>query len=127
MQVLLVLSTLIVLVACSDGNPVSTATSETTHLATQPSISITIPVASIEGQALYDKQCNICHGQGLLNAPKLRDTKDWQARIAKIDDIDTFYERAISGYNKMPAQVTDEVSADDVKLAVDYIVATTAQ
>lgn len=107
--------------------PVATTADTTVAQEASPSISIAIPTATPEGQALYDKQCKICHDQGLLDAPKLRDSANWQARIAKIDDIDTFYQRAINGYNKMPAQVTDGVSANDVKLAVDYMVATTAQ
>lgn len=72
------------------------------------------------GKALYEKQCQACHAQGLLEAPKFGDKAAWAPRIAK--GKETLYEHSAKGFNKMPAQAAGDVSEAEVHAAVDYMV-----
>ena len=78
-------------------------------------------LAADAGAALYEKQCKVCHGKGLLAAPVFGDKEAWAPRIAK--GIDTLHMHSAKGFNKMPAQASAEVSEAQVHAAVDYMVA----
>lgn len=79
-----------------------------------------VVLAEDAGQKRYEITCSICHGQGLLDAPKLSDKATWQPRIAK--GKETLYQHSINGFNKMPAQAVGDVSELEVRAAVDYII-----
>lgn len=78
------------------------------------------PLAADAGQKRYETTCKICHDSGMLDAPKMGDKNAWQARIAK--GKDTLYKNSTKGFNKMPAQAVGDVSEDEVKAAVDYMI-----
>ncbi|WP_323843719.1 c-type cytochrome [Moraxella sp. Pampa] len=87
-------------------------------------INITVLAAAVEGEArpgdmLYKAICATCHDAGLIGAPKIG-TADWSSRIAK--GKDTLYNHAINGFNAMPARGGADISDDEVKNAVDYII-----
>ncbi|AFJ02267.1 Cytochrome c5 [Methylophaga frappieri] len=74
------------------------------------------------GMDVYNSVCMACHAAGVLEAPKLGSADDWAPRIEK--GIDTLYDHAINGFNMMPAKGGNgALSDDDVKAAVDYMVA----
>ncbi|WP_439646415.1 c-type cytochrome [Moraxella oblonga] len=86
-------------------------------------INITVLAPAVEGVArpgdqLYKAICSTCHDSGLLGAPKVG-TADWTPRIAK--GKATLYDHAINGFNAMPARGGADISDDEVKNAVDYI------
>lgn len=88
-------------------------------------INITVLAPAVEGVArpgdqLYKAICATCHDAGLVGAPKTG-TADWGPRIAK--GKDTLYKNAINGFNAMPARGGADISDDEVKNAVDYIIA----
>lgn len=104
---------------------------QTTNPTTQPTVDTEAPsiktqtvsavvLADDVGQKRYETTCAICHGQGLLDAPKLSDKAAWQPRIAK--GKETLYQHSINGFNKMPAQAVGDVSEQEVRAAVDYMV-----
>lgn len=81
------------------------------------------------GKAVYDGLCVNCHGIASLAAmiPQTGDAAAWEARIAK--GKETLYNNAINGFTGelgmmpprgMGANLTD----DEVKAAVDYIIST---
>lgn len=72
------------------------------------------------GQKRYETSCQICHSQGLLNAPKFGDKDAWQTRLAQGREV--LFKHSANGFNSMPAQVTSEVPAPEVLLAVDYMI-----
>lgn len=78
-------------------------------------------LAADAGKKLYETQCHVCHAEGLLDAPKFGNKEDWAPHLAK--DIDTLHMHSAKGFNKMPAQASDEVSEAQVHAAVDYMVA----
>ncbi len=73
------------------------------------------------GAKLYEKQCKVCHENGLLAAPKFGNKTDWAPHLVK--DIETLRMHSAKGFNKMPAQANAEVSEAEVYAAVDYMVA----
>ena len=96
-----------------------------------PATSESTEVAAAEGdnagKGAYDSICVACHGSGIPGIPQLGDAAAWAPRIEQ--GSDTLYERAINGYTgssgmPMPAKGGNpSLSDDDVKAAVDYIVA----
>jgi|GEM_PF-1392660 len=49
---------------------------------------------------VYSKACKICHGSGMMGAPKFGDSGAWSPRIAK--GFDTLRKHAIDGYMGCP-------------------------
>ncbi|MFC1747294.1 c-type cytochrome [Pseudomonadota bacterium] len=77
--------------------------------------------ASADGEKTYKKACKMCHGSGMMGAPKTGDAAAWADRVAK--GKDALYASAINGIGKMkPKGGKKSLSDDDVKAAVDYMV-----
>jgi len=80
-----------------------------------------------KGKEVYDSVCFACHAQGIAGSPKLGDKETWAPRIAK--GMDTLYGNSINGFtgesgSMMPAKGGRvDVADDDIKAAVDYMVA----
>lgn len=73
------------------------------------------------GQAIWEGTCKVCHGTGLAGAPIIGNQKAWAPRIAR--GKDSLYGHALKGWGDMPARGGNpDLSDDDVKLAVDYMV-----
>lgn len=77
-------------------------------------------LAADAGAKLYETNCKVCHEGGLLNAPKYGDKAAWEPRVAK--GTETLHMHSAKGFNKMPAQATDQVSEAQVHAAVDYMI-----
>ena len=79
-----------------------------------------------DGATVYNSVCGACHNTGVAGAPKAGDKAAWAPRIAQGND--TLYKHAIEGYTgakgMMPARGGGTtLSDDDVKAAVDHMVA----
>ena len=82
-------------------------------------------LAADAGQKLYQATCQMCHGTGMAGAPKVGDVAAWAPRIkqgmAVLDD------HAIKGFmgkaGMMPPKGGAAASDDEVKAAVEYMVA----
>lgn len=85
--------------------------------------------AAMTGPQVYNSACLACHGAGVGGAPILGDVDAWKARIAQGEEV--LYEHAINGYQgpsggyMPPKGGRLDLSDDEVKLAVDYILAQT--
>lgn len=78
------------------------------------------------GKKVYGNVCSMCHAVGAAGAPKPGDQADWGPRIAQ--GMDVLYKHSIEGYTgakgMMPARGgSATLSDDEVKAAVDYMVA----
>ena len=78
------------------------------------------------GEKVYKGTCSICHRSGLKGAPRMGKKQDWEARLAQGNEV--LYDRAINGYigkkGSMPSRGSNaRLSEDEVKAAVDYMVA----
>ena len=77
--------------------------------------------ASADGAKTYKKACKMCHGSGMMGAPKFGDKAAWTDRVAK--GMDTLNDHAINGFGKMkPKGGKKSLSDEDVKAAVTYMV-----
>jgi cytochrome c5 len=79
-----------------------------------------------QGKKVYDGLCFSCHTAGIAGAPKLGDKAAWAARIDQ--GMDTLYAHSINGFQGksgvMPPKGGNmSLSDDEVKAAVDYMVA----
>ena len=85
-----------------------------------------VPATAIEtagGEQVVTQVCALCHSTGMMSSPKLGSADDWAPRIEK--GIDVLYDSAINGLNMMPARGgRPDLSDDDVKAAVDHMLAT---
>ena len=91
--------------------------------------SVSVPVVAVaaaaggapkSGEEVYQAACTTCHSVGMLNSPKTGDKAAWAPRIAK--GKETLYTHAINGFNAMPARGGAELSDQEVKNGVDYMV-----
>lgn len=78
------------------------------------------------GKSVFNNTCSMCHASGAAGAPKPGDQADWAPRIAQGTDV--LYKHAIEGFTGakgvMPARGgAATLSDDDVKAAVDHMVA----
>ncbi|HNR61242.1 MAG TPA: c-type cytochrome [Thauera sp.] len=119
----------VVLAACGgsdSGTPAAPAAAPApAPVAAAPAPAPAAPV-NAAGEGVYKKVCALCHSSGVAGAPKPGDKADWEPRIAQGDE--TLYKHAIEGYTgskgMMPARGGGaSLSDDEVKAAVDYMVA----
>ncbi|UOD32329.1 cytochrome c5 family protein [Massilia violaceinigra] len=82
-------------------------------------------LAADAGKTVYNAACIACHGAGIAGAPKFGDKAAWSARIAQGAPV--LHEHAIKGYigkaGAMPAKGGSSASDEEVKAAVDFMVA----
>lgn len=72
------------------------------------------------GQEVYKTVCAMCHGTGLMNAPKLGDKEQWAPRIAQGHDL--LVSHAVKGIRMMPAKGGNAGLSDgEVAGAVKYM------
>ncbi|MDI1299892.1 c-type cytochrome [Methylotenera sp.] len=72
------------------------------------------------GQEVYKAVCSMCHGGGLMGAPKFGDKEQWAPRIAQ--GHDTLVTHALKGIRMMPAKGGNaDLSDDEVAGAVKYM------
>ncbi len=82
-------------------------------------------VALADGESVYSSGCAACHASGVAGAPKVGDKDAWAARVTQ--DIDVIYAHAIEGFQGSTGVMPPKggfmnLSDDDVKAAVDYMV-----
>ncbi|HET9762753.1 MAG TPA: c(7)-type cytochrome triheme domain-containing protein [Casimicrobiaceae bacterium] len=79
--------------------------------------------AQEKGKATFEKTCALCHGPGLAGAPRFGQAAEWAPRIKK--GLPALYNSALKGTaGGMPGKGGNlSLSDDDVKAAVDYMVA----
>lgn len=92
---------------------------------------VTLPVSAQEMSAdglakakdVYANTCVTCHSAGVAGAPKLGDKAAWASRLKT--GKEALYKSALKGKKSMPPKGGHfHLSDDDVKLAVDYMIAT---
>jgi cytochrome c5 len=77
--------------------------------------------AAVDGKAVYDKFCMACHAAGVAGAPKTGDKAAWASRLKQ--GMDALYTASIKGKGAMPPKGGGaELSDDQVKAAVDYLI-----
>ncbi|PSW13060.1 cytochrome c5 family protein [Photobacterium sanctipauli] len=73
------------------------------------------------GDTVYGTFCAACHGTGVMGAPKKGDAADWDARLAKGNDV--LADHAINGFNAMPAKGSCmDCSDDEIIAAINHMI-----
>ena len=73
------------------------------------------------GVSVYNSKCIICHGSGVVGAPKMGDKEAWAPRIAT--GMDAMLANVIKGKNAMPPKGTcTECSESDLVSAIEFMV-----
>ena len=65
----------------------------------------------ISGEKISQVNCILCHGAGVMGAPKIGDAAQWEARIAQ--GKDKLVDHSIKGINMMPAKGGNAALSDD--------------
>ena len=65
----------------------------------------------ISGEKISQVNCILCHGAGVMGAPKIGDATQWEARIAQ--GKDKLVDHAIKGINMMPAKGGNAALSDE--------------
>ncbi len=72
------------------------------------------------GEAVYKKNCKVCHAQGINGAPIVGNNAMWGPRVDKGEAA--LIENATNGFGLMPANSgRSGLSDDDIPLAVRYM------
>ncbi len=83
--------------------------------------------AADQGKQVYSGLCISCHGTGIPGIPQLGDTDAWTDRLAQGTDV--LYDHALNGFTgssgipMLPRGGNASLSDDEVKAAVDYMIA----
>lgn len=76
--------------------------------------------AGKSGKEVFTATCAMCHGTGMMNAPKFGDKGQWEPRIAQ--GYDTLVKNAVNGIRTMPAKGGNAgLSDEEVAAAVKYM------
>ncbi|MDR2853621.1 MAG: c-type cytochrome [Burkholderiaceae bacterium] len=87
------------------------------------------PDDNVVGKSTYGKVCVLCHGAGIGGAPLIGNKGDWGPRIAQGKDV--LYKHVLEGFTgqkgTMPPRGGSNLSDDEIKAGVDYMVARAQQ
>ncbi len=89
------------------------------------SLMLVTGAALADGESVYNSGCAACHATGVAGAPKVGDKDAWAARVTQ--DQAVLYDHAINGYQGEAGVMPPKggfmnLSDDDIKLVVDYMV-----
>ncbi len=79
-------------------------------------------VASAQGEQVVAQSCAVCHGPGVMGAPKIGDANDWGNRFKTQGGLDGLTKQAIAGIRQMPARGGNPALTDEeMHAAVKYM------
>lgn len=101
-------------------------TADTAPAATADAAPVSAP--GVDGKAIYNRTCALCHATGTAGAPKPGDKADWEPRLAQ--GMEVIYKHAIEGFTgtkgMMPARGgAASLTDDEVKAAADFMAGST--
>ena len=86
-------------------------------------LALTAPAAArapMSAEEIVTRVCGVCHGTGVLSAPKIGDKAEWSKRMAA--GMSTLMASSLNGKNQMPARGGDPSLTDaEVKAAVELM------
>ena len=95
--------------------------------AAAPAATATVAAAGkADGKKVYESTCHVCHGAGIVGAPKFGDKAAWGPRIAQGEA--TLVQHAMGGFQGKsgvmpPKGGNTSLSDADIKAAVEYMTA----
>ena len=74
------------------------------------------------GDQTVSQVCSVCHGTGLMGAPKIGDADAWKPRLQRAGSIDGLVESAEHGRGNMPPRGgVSRLTDADLKAAIQYM------
>lgn len=70
---------------------------------------------------LYQSACLACHTTGAAGAPKIGDAAAWESRLGK--GLEALISSAINGIGAMPPRGGSQLSDDQIRATIEYILA----
>jgi len=112
---------------CIDGKPNVVRMGKEIH-EYEPPVSVARDLPKDTGSAkkehpglkIYEASCSVCHATDAMGAPNVGNKEAWAAKLKK--GIDKVYENGIKGINAMPPKGGADISDEDFKKAVDYMI-----
>lgn len=77
--------------------------------------------AAFDPETTYKNVCAACHATGVLNAPKLGEAAQWQAKLDERGGIDALIKQGIQGLNAMPPKGGAAISDEEFGKVVKYM------
>ena len=115
----LVLSAVLMLSACTDGEQQTPRRVATPGVESQP---VAATRKSWGGAEIYDEVCDKCHKMGVDGAPELGDVEAWQPRLEKGQEV--LFDHVLEGFKKMPARGECEFCSDEqLRAAMEFMIA----
>ncbi|MFD1327191.1 c-type cytochrome [Mycoplana ramosa] len=74
------------------------------------------------GKEVYESSCAACHAPSniMVSSPKLRDRVQWERRLKA--GFETVLQRAMDGFNAMPAKgACEDCSEEEIEAAIRYM------
>ena len=92
---------------------------------TDPAMLVKVSTAAkrepLSGDQVVAQVCAACHQAGVLQAPKIGDKADWQARLGQ--GYDTLVKHSVEGIRQMPAKGGDpDLTEDEIDAAVKVMI-----
>ncbi|MGL4475967.1 MAG: c-type cytochrome [Shewanella sp.] len=73
-----------------------------------------------DGEAVYNKACQVCHSMGVAGAPKVHDVAAWEPRLAQ--GMDTLVATIKTGKGAMPpGGMCTDCTDQDYKSAIEFM------
>src|SRR5699024_9988697 len=75
---------------------------------------------NMSGEEVFHAVCHTCHVPGVMGAPKVSDTAEWEKRFSE-QGLDKLYASAINGIGNMPPKGGQaSLTEDEMHAAVNY-------
>jgi len=87
----------------------------------EPEVAKPVVAEPSAGELIVNKNCKVCHAQGINGAPIIGNKKMWGPRLEKGKEV--LISHAINGFNDLmpPKGGNPDLSDEDIGLAVDYM------
>ena len=83
-------------------------------------LTLSANVFAQEGEAIYNKACQVCHSMGVAGAPKVHNEAEWAPRLAK--GTDALLASVKTGLNAMPpGGMCTDCTDDDYNKAIEFM------
>ncbi|TNF61999.1 MAG: cytochrome c5 family protein, partial [Burkholderiales bacterium] len=106
--------------ATSEAPPAMPASGEQPVVVAAAPVAAPAPAASVNGQALYNQACAVCHVAGVAGAPKLGDKAGWAARLGL--GLDGLTASVVKGKGAMPPKGgAANASEAEIRAAVQFM------
>ncbi len=83
------------------------------------------PAGAVDGKEIYDSVCYKCHRTGIDDAPKPTDKGAWAPRLAQ--GKEALFKSVIEGKGEMPPRAGKDLSDDEIKAGVEYLIGIVAK